>query len=315
MEVATQQEAKNWNLYKFAHYFKHPELRTKTVNVISLEFSNTKMADLVTRPTLVRQLDWIETVWPKSAKPPKVQLYCLMSVANCFTDFHIDFGGTSVFYHVMSGEKVFYFIPPTQRNLKTYEKWGQSPEQGETFLGDLVSCCYECHLHAGQTLIIPSGWIHAVFTPADSLVIGGNFLQGLDIGMQLAIHQIEERSNVPEKFRFPHFARMQWYAADHYRRCLLGTCLLFSACGDHQNLFSAPFSDNAPPLLSWELDGLPALVAYLQESLKKPGKDLEERVQYRYIPFSLDVARKVAEDLEVLVQRALDKQQRILSSV
>lgn len=32
--------------------------------------------------------------------------YCLMSVKGCFTDFHIDFGGTSVWYHVFKGRKV-----------------------------------------------------------------------------------------------------------------------------------------------------------------------------------------------------------------
>lgn len=32
--------------------------------------------------------------------------YCLMSVKGCFTDFHIDFGGTSVWYHVFKGGKV-----------------------------------------------------------------------------------------------------------------------------------------------------------------------------------------------------------------
>lgn len=29
---------------------------------------------------------------------PKVQLYCLMSVQGSYTDFHIDFGGSSVWY-------------------------------------------------------------------------------------------------------------------------------------------------------------------------------------------------------------------------
>ena len=29
-----------------------------------------------------------------------------MSVKGCFTDFHIDFGGTSVWYHILHGEKV-----------------------------------------------------------------------------------------------------------------------------------------------------------------------------------------------------------------
>ena len=29
-----------------------------------------------------------------------------MSVAGCYTDFHIDMGGTSVWYHVLKGQKV-----------------------------------------------------------------------------------------------------------------------------------------------------------------------------------------------------------------
>ena len=29
-----------------------------------------------------------------------------MSVGGCYTDFHIDFGGTSVWYHIVKGEKV-----------------------------------------------------------------------------------------------------------------------------------------------------------------------------------------------------------------
>ena len=32
--------------------------------------------------------------------------YCLMSVGGCYTDFHIDMGGTSVWYHILHGKKV-----------------------------------------------------------------------------------------------------------------------------------------------------------------------------------------------------------------
>ena len=31
----------------------------------------------------------------------QVQQYCLMSVKDSYTDFHVDFGGTSVWYHVI----------------------------------------------------------------------------------------------------------------------------------------------------------------------------------------------------------------------
>lgn len=82
-------------------------------------------------PSVVREIDWTDVVWPKSLKAaqreetnslnsmmyPKVQKYCLMSVKNCYTDFHIDFGGTSVWYHILKGSKVFWLIPPTDKNL------------------------------------------------------------------------------------------------------------------------------------------------------------------------------------------------------
>lgn len=29
-----------------------------------------------------------------------------MSVGGCYTDFHVDFGGTSVWYHILHGKKV-----------------------------------------------------------------------------------------------------------------------------------------------------------------------------------------------------------------
>lgn len=93
--------------------------------------------------------------------------YCLMSVAGCYTDFHLDFGGTSVWYHVLKGAKVFWFIKPTDHNLLLFEEWQQSPEQAAAFLGDNIAPeeCVRVHLLPGQTMIIPSGWIHAVYTP------------------------------------------------------------------------------------------------------------------------------------------------------
>ena len=42
-------------------------------------------------------------------------------------------------------------------------------------------------LDPGNSLLIPSGWIHAVYTPEDSLVFGGNFA----IEKQLRVAQID----------------------------------------------------------------------------------------------------------------------------
>ncbi|KAI9011383.1 hypothetical protein BC832DRAFT_343750 [Gaertneriomyces semiglobifer] len=225
LEVATQSE-RIMTLDQWAKYFHQaPEKRKKILNVITLEIGQTPLGAQVQRPKLVNDLDWIDNIWPKALKAhgmyPRVQLYCLMSVKDSYTDFHIDFGGSSVFYHLLSGEKVFYFIEPTKANLKKYEKWSSSPEQGDVFLADEIKGgAVEVKLTAGNTMIIPTGWIHAVYTPADAVVIGGNYLHGLNMEGQLEIAGIEDRTHVPPKFRFPYFEHMQWYAARHYLRLL-----------------------------------------------------------------------------------------------
>jgi hypothetical protein len=93
-----------------------------------------------------------------------------MGVKDSYTDFHIDFGGSSVYYHIISGQKIFYFIEPTVTNLKKYAEWSSSSAQSSTFFGNLVSQCFEVRLTAGNTMLIPTGWIHAVFTPVDTIV-------------------------------------------------------------------------------------------------------------------------------------------------
>ena len=69
---------------------------------------------------------------------PRVAKYCLMSAAGSYTDFHVDFGGTSVWYHVYHGSKRFYFIEPTSKNLKIYAKWATDKSIKYQFLPDII---------------------------------------------------------------------------------------------------------------------------------------------------------------------------------
>ncbi|KOB72758.1 putative JmjC domain-containing histone demethylation protein 1B [Operophtera brumata] len=126
---------------------------------------------------------------------PKVQKYCLMSV--------------------------FWLIPPTEKNLQLYEKWVLSGKQSDVFFGDTVEKCIRVHV-TSYTFFIPTGWIHAVYTPSDSLVFGGNFLHQFGIEKQLKIAQVEDVTKVPQKFRYPFFTEMLWYVLDRYVCALLG---------------------------------------------------------------------------------------------
>ncbi|XP_044574433.1 lysine-specific demethylase PHF2-like [Cotesia glomerata] len=214
----TKQNNMKMSLRDFVEYYTNPH-RTRVLNVISLEFTDTGLAPMIEAPIVARKLDWVNSVWPRDMpessllKRPEVQKYCLMSVKDSFTDFHIDFGGTSVWYHVLRGEKVFYLIRPTPANLQLYQQWMSSSTQSETFFGDQVDTCYKCVLKQGQTMMIPTGWIHAVLTPVDSLVFGGNFIHSLNIPMQIQIYELERKVKTPQKFQYPGFETINWFAA------------------------------------------------------------------------------------------------------
>ncbi|XP_039087740.1 lysine-specific demethylase 2B isoform X3 [Hyaena hyaena] len=254
MDVNTQKGAE-MSMSQFVRYYETPEAqRDKLYNVISLEFSHTKLEHLVKRPTVVDLVDWVDNMWPQHLKEkqteatnaiaemkyPKVKKYCLMSVKGCFTDFHIDFGGTSVWYHVFRGGKIFWLIPPTLHNLALYEEWVLSGKQSDIFLGDRVERCQRIELKQGYTFFIPSGWIHAVYTPVDSLVFGGNILHSFNVPMQLRIYEIEDRTRVQPKFRYPFYYEMCWYVLERYVYCVTRRSYLTQEYQRESMLIDAP---------------------------------------------------------------------------
>ena len=276
-------EGKKWNMRRWADYYENPSNKVVR-NVISLEVSQSMLGRLIRRPKIVRDLDLQDAVWPDDllakGEFPRVQFYCLMSVADCFTDFHIDFGGSSVFYHILKGKKTFLFIPPKEKHLKKYEEWCMSPAQNWTFLADQTKECYRVDLSEGDTALIPSGWIHAVWTPEDSLVIGGNFLTRMNFGMQLRVAQVEKATGVARKFRYPHFQKIHWYTAFQYldedpvpdtvKELLYNgesfkrdvpSHFEFDAWGENSRLGKENY--HAKYYSQSELDGLPELTRYL----------------------------------------------------
>ncbi|KAL3124278.1 hypothetical protein niasHT_006666 [Heterodera trifolii] len=145
------QKGKNMRMKEFVNYYKqNPAKRKKILNSISLEFSDTKLAD-----------------------------------------------------------KIIWLIEPTENNLKLYEKWMLAGNDDTRFLGKLTKCT-RVHLRQGDTLIVPSGWIHSVYTPVDSLVFVGNFLHSYSIPMQIRISHLEDRIQPEKIYRFPHFKQIFW---------------------------------------------------------------------------------------------------------
>lgn len=220
MDVVTQEPPREpWTMGRLADYFESPVKET-IYNCISCEVSNSPLGEMISRPLAVRESDLVDRVWKYAASYPKptVGKYVLMSVKDSFTDFHVDFGGSSVFYHIYEGRKVFLVMPPTDKTLKAYERWSSSENMNVTFLPDLLpeTPCKLITLEKGDTFFIPSGWIHAVYTPVDSLVVGGNFLTRNFYVNQMRVHTIEAVTGVPKQMRYPRYTTLMWATMFNY---------------------------------------------------------------------------------------------------
>ncbi|KAK9838013.1 hypothetical protein WJX74_009755 [Apatococcus lobatus] len=133
IDVATQSSGPNLTLGEWTEYMAQPAAeRKQLLNVVSLQLSNTGLEAEVVAPEAVRAIDLVDRAWPPNSGPrPEVLLYALMSPAGCFTDFHVDFGGSAVWYHVVSGSKVFIMYPPSDANLAAFEEWSSTEHQAK----------------------------------------------------------------------------------------------------------------------------------------------------------------------------------------
>jgi hypothetical protein len=70
IDVMDQSELRPpWKMEDWVQYFNQPpEVRKRILNVISLEFSGTRLAHKVRAPKFVRKADWVDNVWPKELK-------------------------------------------------------------------------------------------------------------------------------------------------------------------------------------------------------------------------------------------------------
>ena len=151
---------------------------------------------------------------------PEIQKYCLISsglylclvtltlsqvknvlLANSFTQWHCDFNGSTVWYYIAEGLKYFYIIYPTQHILEKYRQWHLKQKQ-EIWFPEYAQCTAQLVIvQKNEFLLLPSGCIHCVYTPVDSIAFGGNFLCDESIENQLKIehlyHEIYSAQTVP----------------------------------------------------------------------------------------------------------------------
>ncbi|EFO85509.1 hypothetical protein CRE_23031 [Caenorhabditis remanei] len=227
-----RQKSKKWSMTmgNLLEAFNQPPTQRKTaLNVLSLEFSKMEglretfqVPHFVRQHSLVDQLnealkgkqrvlegekdskekkEKLAAIQKKLKEMPQYQRFLLLSMEDSFTDIHVDASATSVFYHVVKGRKVFYIANPTAENLAMYKKYELNEEdKPNEWIGEkLFKEFRRVEIREGQTAFIPSGYIHYVCTPEDSLVLGGNFLMEKHFELQFRMTAVEEESVEKER--------------------------------------------------------------------------------------------------------------------
>ncbi|KAL4421887.1 hypothetical protein ABPG77_003689 [Micractinium sp. CCAP 211/92] len=277
-------------------------LAGRLLNVVSLPLAGTTLEGAISPPAAVEELDLVGCVWPDESveeQRPETLLYALMGPGGVYTDWHVDMGGSAVWYHVVSGRKVFLAAPPTPGNLRAFEEWSSSGKQASSWLGDKLSGLVRLSVGAGDTLLLPSAWPHAVSTPEPSFAVGGNFLHALDFGAIAECYRREQRLGVTPKFQFPLFRRLMWYAAEHALH-RLRPCV-------RQGLHPG-----AAGMTNWELGGLPALVDLLGEWWRQQAQGGSRKaagVPAR-IPEPWELLEELQDCLDTLHRRDQQQQQQ-----
>ena len=87
MDCNTQRNSE-MTMKEFEEYFNNPNRDARKLNVISLEFSFTKLEPYVIAPKVVRQIDWTDNVWPRHLKEQQTEVRLIFNT-HTSTYFHL----------------------------------------------------------------------------------------------------------------------------------------------------------------------------------------------------------------------------------
>ncbi|PIG81837.1 hypothetical protein AARAC_011560 [Aspergillus arachidicola] len=118
--------------------------------------------------------------------------FLLLSTRDCISPIHVDIGAALTWLYVLHGRKIVYF--PSTINLNAVRLLAQlGSEQFNGYDGGWI----RVELRPGDLFIMPPSCPHAVFTPDDSLVVGGHFYTSAHLPSTLeGLSLLEEKQGI-----------------------------------------------------------------------------------------------------------------------
>nr|CAD7597925.1 unnamed protein product [Timema genevievae] len=273
MDVNTQKNVE-MTMKEWQKYYEDTN-KDKLLNVISLEFSHTKLEYYVQTPTVVRQIDWVDCVWPKHLKESQTESTNVIDEMMfwCWLDFTRTQPGAPT-----SGEPQGEPLamnqawsvpgngasddPPVTKNQPQISRDGEmGPRTARP--GEPVSLSLD-EFRFMNLPFIPTWNVHPQSTEISHCCKTRNVI-------------VEDTTHVPQKFRYPFFTEMLWYVLERYVHCLLGRSHLDEGGGGEPEPVKSG-SNKHTHLTPQELHGLKAIVMFLH-SLPTNKKNVPELIR------------------------------------
>lgn len=164
----------------------------------------------VTPPTALEEVS-VSHVYKDLLEDFKDLTYLLCTDTDAITAVHTDFSNTSVFYHVVTGEKEFLVAERTENNIALYNSFKELEAADKKILfthSMLEGKVARVTIQTGEAMFMAANTIHMVRTARPTIAIGVNFLHTSHLfGAALAYRQ-ERMEAIPYTSCFPSFAKM-----------------------------------------------------------------------------------------------------------
>ncbi|OQR91659.1 hypothetical protein ACHHYP_04499 [Achlya hypogyna] len=155
----------------------------------------------VAPPQAVQDMDWFHQL-NRSSSTRNPNTYAAVYGAGTYRDFRMNANGSSAWLHHLHGLPLWlYLIPPSPARFDKFMEWQLSAFSSSIFFADTVDKCIKCELAPHATVLIPSGWIYAVYVPkptgadkpSTAVFLTSYFLHGYHLHAQMQALDFEER--------------------------------------------------------------------------------------------------------------------------
>ena len=221
LDVASQAaEPTSWSLASFfGSYWADESSREALLAMPAADISSSELGEAISAPQAVRELDWARRFWPATAAPPPGRQLLSACPRGGWLDFTVLQTGEAQWRGVLSGREQAVMAPGTPANLASLRRWQRACEAagmarqaapidaqaaitawggvppssraGGSLLGrpwcatEGVSGAVAVSLTPGQVLLVPEGWVLAVYCAEDAVTAHGAFAPGLDTAAAL----------------------------------------------------------------------------------------------------------------------------------